>query len=194
MSNWPRSPNTLADHVRPRPCAAGRGQRTCRSAGLPMALASMRSSRREESTPPDRAQSTLPSPIFSAQGLDAVLHEGVHLPVARHSRRRCTAKLCKIWVPFSVCRTSGWNCTQYRPLGLILGSGHRAVGGVSHNLKAGGGASRYSRYGSSSRRFCPAGRRTTGWWCPGRPRSCRTRAQGRLQTLPPSMCIISWLP
>ncbi len=46
-----------------------------------MALASM-AARTEESTPPDRAQSTFALADALPQGLDIVLHEGIHLPVA----------------------------------------------------------------------------------------------------------------
>ncbi len=66
-----------------------------------------------ESTPPDSAQMARPSPTCSlirsicSSTMFSIVHVG-RQPAASRKRRR-------ILVPYSVCITSGWNCTPYRP-------------------------------------------------------------------------------
>ena len=66
-----------------------------------------------ESTPPDSPQIARPPPTCSlirsvcSSTMFSIVHVGRH-PAASRNRRR-------ILVPYSVCITSGWNCTPYRP-------------------------------------------------------------------------------
>ena len=74
---------------------------------LPMALASMAAST-EESTPPDRAQSTLPLPMrfCRASTLFSTKESIFQSPVQPQT---LYTKLCSIFLPSAVWSTSGWN-------------------------------------------------------------------------------------
>ena len=78
-----------------------------------MALASMAAST-EESTPPDRAQSTLPSPMRSRRALTlfSTKESIFQSPVQPQT---LYTKLRSIFLPSAVWSTSGWNWTAYRP-------------------------------------------------------------------------------
>ena len=73
-----------------------------------------------------------------AQGLDAVLHEGVHLPGAGTAADVVHKVVQDLGAVLGV-QDLRVELHAVQAAGLILGSGHRAVGGVSHNFKAGGG-------------------------------------------------------
>ena len=73
-----------------------------------------------------------------AQGLDAVLHEGVHLPGTGAAADIVHEVVQHLGAVIGV-QHFGMELHAVQTAGLILGSSHRAVGGVGHDLKAGGG-------------------------------------------------------
>ena len=79
---------------------------------LPTALDN-RTAATDESTPPDNAQSTFPFPIFSRRLLivsstkESIFQSPEHLHTSMTNAR-------SIFIPSSVCITSGWNCVAYK--------------------------------------------------------------------------------
>ena len=72
----------------------------------------------DESTPPDRAHNTLPSPTFSRISRIVVSTNESIFQSPEHPHTLYT-KFDSIFCPSSVCITSGWNCVAYS-----LRSGH----------------------------------------------------------------------
>ena len=116
---------------------------------LPMALASMAAST-EESTPPDRAQSTLPLPMRSRRACDVVLHKGVHLPVAG-AAADVVHKVAQHLLALSGVEHLRVELDGVQALFLVFRSGHRAVDGVGRDLEVRALPAQCSRCGSSSR-------------------------------------------
>ena len=72
-----------------------------------------------------------------AQGLDGVLDKGVHLPVTGAAADLIHKVVQDLGAVLSV-QDLGVELHSIQAAGLILRSGHRAVGGMGNNLKAGG--------------------------------------------------------
>ena len=72
----------------------------------------------EESTPPDNARSTFPSPTFSRISLIVLSTKESILHVPAHPHTPLT-KLWSILLPSSVCSTSGWNWIAYKFFSLF---------------------------------------------------------------------------
>ena len=80
---------------------------------LPTALATITAAT-EESTPPDRPQSTRLSPICSRMAATEVsTKESIRQSPAQP--QISNRKFFSICAPFTVCSTSGWNWTAYSP-------------------------------------------------------------------------------
>ena len=113
--------------ARPRPCAAGRGRRTRRSAGRrsPAARARRRRPSRRRRTARRSRACRRPAPGSASTCSSTML---TIVQVGRQpatSYRKCSSTA---W-PCSVCRTSGWNCTpDSRRVGVLERRDRRAVG------------------------------------------------------------------
>ncbi len=128
-----------------------------------------------------------------AQSLDVVFHEGVHLPVAG-AAADIVDEVTENFRAVRGVEDLGVELHGVEAACLILRGSHRTVGRVGHDLEARGGLLDVvvMAHPADILRGQRVKQRAGG--CLKSTSVLPYSRSGALQTLPPSMCIISWLP